>query len=47
MFLHYLVKHYVSKQALNDSYNVVHVATYLTCGGVVNNHIRKGLLLSL
>jgi len=23
------------------------VATYLTCGGIVINHIKKGLLLSL
>ena len=31
-----------AKQAVNDS-----VATYLKCGGVVNNQIKKGLLLSL
>jgi len=34
------------KQAINDKLQGS-VATYLKCGGVVNNHIRKGLLLSL
>jgi len=36
----------VRKQAINDKLQGS-VATYLTCGGVVNNQIRKGLLLSL
>ena len=34
-----------AKQALNEkNYKV---AAYLRCGGVVNNQIKKGLLLSL
>ena len=33
-------------QALNDKLQCS-VAAYLRCGGVVNNHIKKGLLLSL
>ena len=36
----------VSKQAINDKLQGS-VATYLRCGGVVNNQIKKGLLLSL
>ena len=32
-----------AKQAINDKLE----ATYLRCGGAVNNQIRKGLLLSL
>jgi len=35
-----------SKQAINDKLQGS-VATYLKCGGVVNNQIKKGLLLSL
>jgi len=35
-----------AKQALNDKLQCS-VATYLRCGGVVNNQIKKGLLLSL
>ena len=35
-----------AKQALNDKLQGS-VAAYLRCGGVVNNQIKKGLLLSL
>ena len=35
-----------AKQALNDKLQGS-VAAYLRCGGVVNNHINKGLLLSV
>jgi len=35
-----------AEQAINDKLQGT-VATYLRCGGVVNNQIRKGLLLSL
>jgi len=35
-----------AKQAINDKLQGS-VAAYLRCGGVVNNQIRKGLLLSL
>ena len=35
-----------AKQAISDKLQVS-VAAYLRCGGVVNNQIRKGLLLSL
>jgi len=35
-----------AKQALNDKLQAS-VAAYLRCGGVVNNQIKKGLLLSL
>jgi len=35
-----------AKQAINDKL-LLSVATYLRCGGVVNNQIKKGLLLSL
>ena len=35
-----------AKQVINDKLQGS-VATYLRCGGVVNNRIRKGLLLSL
>jgi len=35
-----------SKQVINDKLQSS-VATYLTCGGVVNTKIKKGLLLSL
>jgi len=34
-----------AKQATNDKLQGT-VATYLRCGGVVNNQIKKGLLLS-
>jgi len=34
-----------AKQAISDKFHSV--ATYLRCGGVVNNQIMKGLLLSL
>jgi len=33
-------------QAINDKLQGT-VAKYLSCGGVVNNQIKKGLLLSL
>ena len=47
MLLHWLVKHSISeKQAINDKLQGT-VATYLRRGGVVNNQIKKGLLLSL
>ena len=36
----------LAKQAVNDKLQG-NVAAYLRCGGVVNNQIRKGLLLSL
>jgi len=36
----------VTKQANNDKLQGS-VATYLKCGGVVNNQIKKGLLLSV
>ena len=36
----------LAKQATNDKLQVS-VATYLKCGGVVNNHIKKGVLLSM
>jgi len=35
-----------AKQAINDKLQDS-LATYLRCGGVVNNQIKKGLLLSL
>jgi len=35
-----------AKQAINDKLQGS-VATYLRCGGAVNNPIKKGLLLSL
>jgi len=35
-----------AKQAINDKLQGS-VATYLRCGGVVNNRIKKGLLLSV
>jgi len=47
MLLHWLVKHSISeKHAINDKLQGT-VATYLRRGGVVNNQIKKGLLLSL
>jgi len=47
MLPHYLVKTLnVRKQAINDKLDG-RVATYLTCGGTVNNQIKNGLLLSL
>ena len=36
----------LAKQAINDRLQGS-VATYLRCGGVVNNQIQKSLLLSL
>ena len=35
-----------AKQAINDKLQCS-VATYLKCGGIVNNQIKKGSLLSL
>jgi len=35
-----------AKQTINDKLQGS-VATHLRCGGIVNNHIKKGLLLSL
>jgi len=35
----------LAKQAINDKLQGS-VATYFRCGGVVNNQIKKGLLLS-
>jgi len=35
-----------AKQAINDKLQGS-VATFLTCGGVVNNQTKEGLLLSL
>ena len=35
-----------AKQAINDKLQAS-VAAYLRCGGVVNNQIKKGLLLSV
>ena len=47
MLPHYFVKHInVRKQAIPDKLQGT-VATYLRCGGVLNNQIKKGLLLSL
>ena len=34
------------KQAINGKLQCS-VATYLSCGGILNNQIKKGLLLSL
>ena len=36
----------MSKKALNDKLQGI-VVTYLRCGEIVNNQIKKGLLLSL
>jgi len=46
MLPHYLVKLDVRKQAINDELQGS-VATYLRCGRVVDNQIKKGLLMSL
>ena len=46
MLPHYLTKTSVTKQAINDKLQGS-LATYLRCDGVVNNHIKKGLLLRL
>jgi len=35
-----------AKQAIDDKLQGT-VATYLKCGGLINNQIKKGLLLSL
>jgi len=40
-----VLPHYVVK-AINDKLHG-NAVTYLRCGGIVNNHIMKGLLLSL
>jgi len=45
MLPHYLVT-MMSKQVINDELRGS-VDTYLRCGGVVNNQIKKGLMLSL
>jgi len=49
MLLHYLVKTLMQENnRLTMKYKVVYrVTTYLRCGWVVNNRIKKGLLLSL
>jgi len=36
-----------AKPAINNKLQGSGVATYLRCGGVVNNQIKKGLLLNL
>jgi len=46
MLLHYLVKHSSAKQAINDKLQG-NAGMCLRCGGVVNNQIKKDLLLSL
>ena len=46
MLLHSLVKHLSAKQTINDNLQGS-VATYLRRGGVYNNKIKKGLLVSL
>jgi len=46
MLPHYLVNINVWKQAINDKLQD-RVATYLRCGGIINNHVKKGLLLSV
>jgi len=46
MLLHYLETLMSAKQATNDKLQRS-VATYLRCGGVVNNQIKRGLLMSL
>jgi len=46
MLPYYLAKINVTKQANNDKLQGT-VATHLKCGGVVNNQIKKCLLLSL
>jgi len=35
-----------AKQAINDKLQGI-ASTYLRCGGVVNNQIKKGLLLNV
>jgi len=47
MLLHYLDRETLmsAKQAINDK--LQGIATYLKCGGLVNDQIKKGLLLSL
>ena len=42
----YLVKHLCQKKAINNNLQGS-VATYLRCGGVIDNQIKKGLLLRL
>ena len=46
MLPHYLTKTNVTKQAINDKLQGS-LAAYLRCDVVVNNHIKKGLLLRL
>jgi len=46
MLPHYIVKHWCQKQVINDKLQGS-VTTYLRCDGVINNQIKKGLLLSL
>ena len=46
MLPHYLLNINVWKQAINDKLQD-RVATYLRCGGIINNHVKKGLLLSV
>ena len=46
MLLHYLETLMSAKQAFNEKLQGS-VATYLMCGGVINNQIKKGFLLSL
>jgi len=45
MLPHYFVNN-VRKQAINDTLQG-NVVTHLRCGGIVNNQIKKGSLLSL
>jgi len=48
MLLHYLVKYKCQQnKPLRTNYKVVLQATCLRCGGVVNNQVEKGLLLSV
>ena len=47
MLLHYLVKHWCQQNKPSTTNYKVVVATYLRCGGVVNNQSKKGLLLSV
>jgi len=48
MLLHYLVKHECQQnKPLTINCKVVRIATYLRCDWIVNNQLRKGLLLHL
>jgi len=42
-----LWKIYIRKQAINDKLQGSVATTYSMCGGIVINHIKKGLFLSL